>query len=297
MIKRIQKKRTQKEQNAWLIMRNLMPRAGKTRGNQYELLEYLFENLYETISEAQIREHLLSVKGRLQATGDPVKQAINSALKELQRLPERTFELIKIQETDPYGKTVRSVRLHYTHYDAIIDFPQYREYLEDLLDGESSFVLRTIWCPPPGIKNPLFPGLEGLNLETTQIEPLLGVSAREEITSLDEDTRFIPDSPASHCFLLLYESRDLDIPFLAFFRDATHPDKAREAHYILYRGQEKLSKLRFLHRLWHDIYRDALTDDQVQDIVDTLPQVEPALKGALLNGLVAEQTMNARETV
>ena len=77
MFTRIAKKRTSFELVEWENVRELMPRKRATRGIQYEALEYLFEHLYEKISEEELREHFLNVKGKLQEKGDPVKSAIN----------------------------------------------------------------------------------------------------------------------------------------------------------------------------------------------------------------------------
>ena len=46
-----------------------MPRGGRTRGLQYETLELLFTRLYESVSEEEVADHLLSLRGKLQATG------------------------------------------------------------------------------------------------------------------------------------------------------------------------------------------------------------------------------------
>ncbi len=132
MLTHIARKRTSFEKNEWEKVRELMPRKRATRGIQYEALEYLFEHLYEKISEDELREHFLKVKGRLQQKGDPVKSAINLAIKELQRVNESEFDIIKIQEASLVGKTRRYVQLVFTGFDSVINYDQFCSYLDQL---------------------------------------------------------------------------------------------------------------------------------------------------------------------
>jgi len=248
VLQRIVRKRTSQELVAWDAVRNLMPRRAGTRGLQYETLELLFSRLYEDVSEEEVAAHLLAVRGHLQATGDPVKGAINQAVKELQRLPENLFELVKIQRPGPSGQQ-RFVRLEYTRFQDVIGFDLYREYLADILADERHLVLRCVAERDPGRPEEPFPGLAlemlaGSTLEAINDGVIRHASVRQWV---------MPSSPANASFLLVYENAEASDPFLGFLADITPGEALADARFILYRGQEKLIKLRFLNRWWQRI--------------------------------------------
>lgn len=171
MLDQIARKRTSFEISAWEQVRELMPRRQGTRGIQYEALEYLFEHLYEKISEEQLKDHFLQVKGHLQQKGDPVKSAINLAVKELQRLSEPTFELIKIQEASLVGKMRRYVQLNYTAFDSVIKYEDFESYVNDILSGEEIPVLRSVFNHHPAIEPTIFPGIKQEWLKKSTLFP------------------------------------------------------------------------------------------------------------------------------
>ncbi len=288
MLQVIDRKRTSAELNAWSQLQQLMPRGRTTRGLQYELLEFLFQRLYEKVSERELHHHLLEVRGRLQRTGDPVKSAINQAVKELQRLPDRAFNLTKIQEIDPLGRPSRYVKLSYGRFDEVINFILFRDYVEDLLANEKQLVVRSIYNlhgPEPIAP---FPGLAGLALSAPRVECVLNLAVYHEVRDFSWQCRFVPDNPATQCFMLLYESEIADQPFLAFVCDASSPRLPEASHFVLYRGEVSQSKLRFLDRLWRELYRSALSPADVDELEETARRHQGGLPlSVLVNGLAA----------
>ncbi len=230
---------------------------------QYEVLEYLFEHLYEKVSEQELGDHLKKTR-KLQKTGDPVKGAINAAIKELQRLPERDFEITKIQESDAANKIIRYIRLNYNRFDSVIGFQEYREYLEDLLEGEADLVMRleVAHVRPEG---PIFPGFGDIRLPTEKIEAVLCLTAGKLVTSPSWNIRYVPDSPAGANMLLLYENEDQNDPFLAFLCDDSH-EVQEKRRFVIYRGQQRRGQLAFLDRLWRDSFARALTHEQAENL-------------------------------
>ncbi len=301
MLKRIIRKRTGIEKEAWSLVRNLMPRGRKTRGIQYEVLEYLFLNLYLKVSEADLHEHLEKVRGKLQKTGDPVKGAINLAIKELQRLPKSVFKLVKIQEIGASGRMERYVQMIYTRFEEVINFRQYQEYLADLLQDEGHLLIRCIANLDDDEPTAVFPGLGNLPTDAMEVEALLNVSRVDRRFPHRSKSRFVPDSVANHCFLMVYESREIAYPFLAFVCDAAVSPTEEEAHFILYRGEEKLTKLKFLDHLWRGLWDQALSRQEasiLREQARTLSdQWEKGIsnpgEGALLN-VLAQRAIRGR---
>jgi len=248
LLQRIVRKRTSRERAAWDQVLALMPRRSGTRGIQYDTLELLFSRLYERVSEEEVADHLRAVRGKLQATGDPVKGAINQAIKELQRLPEDLFHLVKIQEPGPGGNK-RYVRLEYTRFQDVIGFGLYREYLTDILTDEAHLVLRCVANRDPDRPEEPFPGLAVDQLGGSRLEAINDLAA--PVVSGNIRITPMPHSPANACFLLVYEHETAEDPFLGFIADTAPGEGMADAHFILYRGEEKLTKLRFLSRLWH----------------------------------------------
>ncbi|CAM2011020.1 hypothetical protein [Acanthopleuribacter pedis] len=251
MLNRIIRKRTQLEEQAWQTVLSLMPRRRQTRGIQYQVLEYLFAHLYEKVSEEELGRYLQEQRGSLPATGDPVKGAINQAIKELQRLPEPLFELVKIQETQ-LGTGKRFVRMNFTKFEEVIAYDQMQEYLNDILKGEKHFVLRTVAFLAPPFDNLPFPGLEPDHLNHSSLHAIVNEAARGAVPG-EGDYRFLPDCVGMWEFLLVYEHEDAPVPFLGFMSDAGLGGAVEESRCILYRGAEKASKLKFLNALWHKL--------------------------------------------
>ena len=266
MLSQIAKKRTSFEIAEWECVRELMPRKKATRGIQYEALEYLFDHLYEKVSEEELREHFLRIKGHLQQKGDPVKSAINLAIKELQRLNEPKFDIIKIQEASLVGKTRRYVQLNFTGFDSVINYDQFCSYIEDMLANEDAPVIRSIFNVLPDQDPVIFPGIKTEWLHHIQAFAL--ISTADQINNQHPRTQyfFIPESHTNHCFLLLYERKDSELPFIAFISDMVSVDSIRDARFIIYRGAEKLPKLRFYHNIWTAQKQMALDVKEVSDI-------------------------------
>jgi len=260
MLTKILRKRTRVEVEAWQAMRELMPRNRKTKGIQYEVLEYLFEHLYEMVPEEDLGQYLREVKGHLQRTGDPVKGAINQAVKELQRLPDHSFELIKIQESTLRGPR-RLVKLNYTRFEDLINFDLYVDYLQDVLENEKDLMVRGISHICNGNPSLLFPGFTAENLDNCRAEFLIPPNTEVPKTK-DVSYRFIPKSAANLHLLLVYECKQQAVPFLGFI--ARHYSRVSDPEFILYRGEEKHSILKFLDNIWQDLSAKALDEDQLE---------------------------------
>lgn len=263
MLTHIARKRTSFEKNEWEKVRELMPRKHATRGIQYEALEYLFEHLYEKISEDELREHFLKVKGHLQEKGDPVKSAINLAIKELQRLSEPEFDIIKIQEASLVGKTRRYVQLVFTGFDAVINYEQFCSYLEDMLSDEEHPILRSVFNVPPNMEPMIFPGINRNWLKHIRTYALINTADQIDDQNPRTSYYFIPESQTNQSFLLLYENEESELPFLAFVSNIASVSSVEESQYLVHRGEEKLARLEFLHRIWHAQMDMALDLDEV----------------------------------
>lgn len=290
MITRISRKRTSRERHEWEFVRSLMPRGRKTRGLQYEVLEYLFLHLYEKVPESELRDHLIKVKGALQKTGDPVKGAINQAVKELQRLPHRVFDLIKLQEADTSNQIVRYVQLTFNRYDAVISFDEYQEYVEDLLAGESQMMIR-LTVAHLRQEATVFPGFARWRFDDHHVQAVLCLSARDLVRHRRWDCRYVPDSPIGGNMLLIYENQDMAYPFLGFICDDDLTEEAN-CQFILYRGQEKLSKLTFLDRLWRASFQRARPPEEILSMQKQLEQDTGDWNEAHFQGLIQRQCMN-----
>lgn len=266
MSSQITKKRTSFELAEWENVRELMPRKRATRGIQYEALEYLFEHLYEKISEEELREHFLRVKGRLQEKGDPVKSAINLAIKELQRLNDPKFDIIKIQEASLVGKTRRYVRLNYTGLDTIIPYEQLCAYLQDMLYNEDLPIIRSIFNIPRGMDPIIFPGIQRHWLKRLKAYALVNSDSRIDMKDTRAFTYFIPESQTNQSFLLLYEQEDSELPFLVFVSGFASTQPIEASQYIVYRGEDKKDILKFYHDIWHTQREMALDGSEVEEI-------------------------------
>lgn len=265
MLRRILEKRTRFEMNHWENVRRLMPRGRKTRGIQYDVLEFLFEHLNQKISEEELRDHLIELRGKLQPTGDPVKTAINQAVKELQRLRDPIFELVKIQETDETGARRRYVRLNFTKYEAVVTHRAFVEYLTDVLRDEHSVHVRGMTHFISYGDGLLFPGVGKDVLDLSSAQILTRIGRRQP--RLDQVTfRYLPWSPGNYHFLLVYEFEDADVPFLGFVSNGTPSMPAEQSRYIVYRGETKLNKLVFLHRLWLRLYNQSFSPAEVTEL-------------------------------
>ncbi|MCP4752990.1 MAG: hypothetical protein GY866_19050 [Proteobacteria bacterium] len=289
MLKRIIRKRTSFEKAEWEQVRELMPRRRATRGIQYEALEYLFDHLYEKVSEEELREHFLKVKGHLQQKGDPVKSAINLAIKELQRLSKPTFDLIKIQEASLVGKTRRYVQLNFTGFDSVINYEQFRSYLEDVLSDEKLPILRSIFNIPPNLEPMIFPGIKRQWLRQLQAHAL--ISSADQMDDQDKKTNyyFIPESQGNQSFLLLYGHETSELPFLAFVSDVASVASLNDSQYMVYRGEEKLAKLEFLHQIWVTQKAVALDSDEATDLWDEANRLSEGIKEK--NSVLDEKTL------
>ncbi len=266
MLTRIARKRTSFENSEWDNVRELMPRRQATRGIQYEALEYLFEHLYEKISEDELREHFLKVKGRLQQKGDPVKSAINLAIKELQRLNEPKFDIIKIQEASLVGKTRRYVQLNFTGFDSVVSFSQFCSYIEDVLTDEEKPVLRSIFNVPPNMQPIIFPGINKDWLKRIRAHALINTSDQIDDDNPRTNYYFIPESLTNQSFLLLYEDEAAELPFLGFVSNIASVSSVKDSQYLIYRGEEKAAKLEFLHQIWVAQRKIALDIQEVIEI-------------------------------
>jgi hypothetical protein len=291
MSQRLAQKRTRIEESEWELVRELMPRRKGTCGLQYVALEYLYDHLYEKVSEEELREHFLAVRGQLQVKGDPVKSAINLAIKELQRLNERSFELIKIQEASLVGKTRRYVQLNYTGSDAVIGFAAFQSYLNDVLAEEELPILRSIFNIYPGIEPTIFPGVQKRWLDKIQAFAL--VSSASQIDPENQKTSYflIPESSCNHGFLLLYESEKSSLPFLAFVTDISSVDSLEESKYVIYRGGEKVDRLQFYHQIWMRQYQTALTREETAALLNQAAEAAASSRlvdeAAMRKGLIA----------
>ncbi len=303
MLSEIAKKRTSFETAEWEDVRELMPRKRATRGIQYEALEYLFDHLYEKVSEEELRDHFLRIKGHLQQKGDPVKSAINLAIKELQRLNKPKFDIIKIQEASLVGKTRRYVQLNFTGFDSVIKYEQFCSYVEDMLANEEAPIIRSIFNAPPDLGPIVFPGIKKEWLR--QIQAFALINSSEQIDDQNPKTEyyFIPESQTTCSFLLLYERQDSEFPFIAFVSDVTSVKSVEESEYIVYRGAEKLPKLKFYHNIWNAQRNMALDSEEVtkfwreaKDIAakigDEYPQMTPK---TVFKGLIAAHIRDNRQ--
>jgi len=297
MLNRILKKRTQIELDSWQAVRDLMPRNRKSKGIQYEALEFLFEHLYERVTEEDLASYLLEVKGHLQRTGDPVKGAINQAVKELQRQPDRSFEIVKIQEATATGPR-RLVQMNFVRFEEVIDIDLYSEYLRDVLKNESDMVLRGVSRFTCNNAISLFPGLTFEMLANCRSEFLVGPDA--EIPQLENiGFKYIPPSAANIHFLMVYENKDQRQPFLGF---VARSDLSRHSdqEFIFYRGREKESKLKFLDRIWQDLCQQALEPDSLAALRRKAMSLASLINEdnyytQILNGLVIESCDKAAE--
>lgn len=288
MLNKILRKRIKVELDAWENVRHLMPRGRKTRGIQYETLEYLFERLYERVSEQELAEHLRRVKGQLQSTGDPVKGAINQAVKELQRIPDRPFQIIKIQETTISG-VHRYVQMNYTRFEEVIGFPIYSEYLQEVLHKEEGVVVRGVGRVDVAA-DVIFPGLNIDDLNDCTAHFLVNPSGL--VVGDHIKLGFISDSPAMSHFLLIYEDESMHQPFLGFLAHAINSGQHEDLEFIMYRGSEKSSKLAFLDRTWRDLEKVSLNSDEMAGVrekaIQMAGQIDPKdgeLTRLLLDGL------------
>lgn len=265
MLQRILRKRTRVEKNAYQQIRELMPRGRKTRGLQYEVLEFLFNRLYERVPEEEVRNHLLEVKGHLQPTGDPVKGAINAAIKELQRLPDRPFEIIKIQQATLSGQR-RYVQLNFERFEEVINFELYREYVQEVLANEEHIFLRAVSSGPYISASEMFPGLKLEDLGNCRGDFLVSPQhARADLPS-HVHQRFLPRSAANMRLLLFYEDKEQPVPFLGFVASVGIATTQEEMGFILYRGSHKLNKLQFLDRLWDNLNQTALGWEELEQL-------------------------------
>jgi len=263
MLKRILGRRTRMELEAWEAVLALIPRGRKTRGIQYDVLDYLFERLYEKVSEEEIRERLMEVRGHLQETGDPVKVAINLAIKELERLREPMFELVKIQESELGGRKVRRVQLNFLHSNAVIDFEQYRNFMEDTLAGEPGYWMVSVSNAVGNGGSDPFPGIDRELRRGVRGEALLNLQAwRPERAGDAIVCRYMPDSFANQSFLLLYERRESPIPFLGFVSNASLAHSLADSRYIIYQGEKKLTKLKYLDAIWRELRQRSLSSEE-----------------------------------
>jgi hypothetical protein len=299
MLQRILRKRTRVEKKAWEQVQNLMPRSRKTRGLQYIALEYLFRRLYERVPEEDIRNHLLEVKGHLQPTGDPVKGAINSAIKELQRLPDRPFEIVKIQEATLAGQR-RYVKLEFTRFQEVIGFDLYREYLQEVLHNEKQIFIRAVSSQPFSKPGELFPGLTFEDLETCRGEFLVNPHADLPDPPDHCTLSYLPRSAANLRLLLVYEDSDQNTPFLGFVASVGIAESREELGFILYRGSEKLSKLIFLDQLWKTLAQTALDFNQLDALKEKAKVIAADIRDdsqdwytIILDGLLAEAMAQA----
>jgi len=301
MSSRLAKKRTRIETADWDQVRELMPRRRGTRGIQYEALEYLYENLYEKVSEEELREHLLEVKGHLQAKGDPVKSAINLAIKELQRISKPTFDLIKIQEASLVGKTRRYVQLNFTGFDSVIGFAEFQAYLDDVLSEEELPIIRSIYNNHPNIKPTIFPGLKSQWLK--KIHAIALVSSSSQIDDQNPKTTYhvIPESHCNQSFLMLYENEESELPFLAFVTDITSVNAIEDSQYLVYRGEEKIARLEFYHQIWLRQQEIALTVEELAQVQIEAAEAKEACnqidEKALRKGLIALGVREKRQTL
>ncbi len=291
MSPRLAQKRTSAESTEWDQVRELMPRRQGTRGIQYEALEYLYEHLYEKVSEEQLREHFLEVRGQLQEKGDPVKSAINLAIKELQRLSKPTFELIKIQEASLVGKTRRYVQLNFTGSDAVIGFAEFKSYLNDVLAEEELPILRSIFNNYPGIQSTIFPGLQQEWLQKIKAFALISSSKQIDEQNLRTTYNIIPESQCNQSFLLLYENEESELPFLAFVTDIPSVDSIEDSQYLIYRGGEKSARLEFYHHIWMRQQETALTMEEASELWEKASETAAAVshieETAIRKGLIA----------
>lgn len=265
MLKRIFRKRTRLEKLKWQEVENSMPRKSQTRGLYCEVLNFLFEFLYEKVSEDALREHLLEVRGHLQKTGEPVKNAINLAIKELRRLREPEFELSKIQEPSAEGIVKRYVKLNFTRFDAVLDYHQYRDYIHDVLSEEKDLVLRSSFMVPAGSKFQIFPGIDEHQLSLVRVHALVNFSESLKLNR-QVDYHFIPESYANFNDILVYENESIDYPFLAIVSNIATVTSPEASRYIIYRGEEKLSKLKFLHQIWRAWRELAFDIEEIREI-------------------------------
>ncbi|MBT4263344.1 MAG: hypothetical protein HN945_00370 [Deltaproteobacteria bacterium] len=301
MSSSLAKKRTRIETADWDQVRELMPRRRGTRGIQYEALEYLYENLYEKVSEEQLREHLLRVKGHLQEKGDPVKSAINLAIKELQRLSKPTFDLIKIQEASLVGKTRRYVQLNFTGFDSVIDFAEFQSYLDDVLSEEELPIIRSIYDNHPNIEPTIFPGLKPQWLQ--KIHAIALVSSSRQIDDQNPKTVYhiIPESHCNQSFLMLYENEESELPFLAFVTDINSVNVIGDSQYLVYRGEEKIARLEFYHQIWMRQQEIALTVEEAALIRTEAAEARKAYgqidEKALRKGLIALKVRQKRQAL
>ncbi len=273
MLPRIAKKRTSFEIEEWENVRELMPRKRATRGIQYEALEFLFDHLYEKISEDELREHFLRVKGRLQQKGDPVKSAINLAIKELQRLNQPKFDIIKIQEASLVGKTRRYVQLIFTGIDSVINYEQFCSYLEDMLTNEDAPVIRSIYNSSPKVGPMIFPGIKEEWLQQIRAYALINTTNQLDGDNPRTTFYFMPDSQTNQCFLLLYEREDSELPFLAFVSNIASLSSVKDSQYLVYRGEEKLAKLKFYHNIWQAQKEKALDIEEVSGLWEKATEI------------------------
>ncbi|MFH2132828.1 MAG: hypothetical protein ABIK68_20790 [bacterium] len=294
MSKRLAKKRTRIEDAEWEQVRELMPRRQGTRGIQYEALEYLYKNLYEKVSEEQLREHFLTVRSHLQEKGDPVKSAINLAIKELQRLSKPTFELIKIQEASLVGKTRRYVQLNFTGFDSVIDYTEFQSYLDDVLSEEELPMLRSVYNNHPNIQPTIFPGLKQQWLQLISAVALISASSQMDKPNPKTSYAIIPESHCNQSFLMLYENEKSELPFLAFVTDISSVNAIEDSQYLVYRGEEKIARLEFYHQIWMRQHEIALTFQEASQLWAEAAAVKASCESideeALGQGLIALKT-------
>ncbi|MBF0288260.1 MAG: hypothetical protein HQM14_10610 [SAR324 cluster bacterium] len=270
MLKRIVRKRTSLEKQAWEKVEELMPRKSSTRGLYCEVLEFLFEHLYEKVSEDELREHLLEVRGHLPAKGEPVKNAVNMAIKELQRAREPEFELSKIQKPSLERHIKRYVKLNFTRFDAVVNYQQYCDYLKDILIEEKDLVLRSSFMMPPGrmtapTQPKIFPGIDVHQLRHVRVHALINFFGT--IAPIPQvNYHFIMESYSNFSQLLLYENETIEFPFLAIVSNIATLVSPEDSQYIIYRGEEKLSKLKFLHKIWHTRRELAFSMEEMEAI-------------------------------
>ncbi len=106
--------------------------------------------------------------------------------------------------------------------------------------------------------------------------------------------QYVPNSVANMWMLLVYDDREQFQPFLGFIAHTGSGVRNEKQEFILYRGAEKVSKLRFLDRIWQDLAHNAVPEKTMVDLraraKNLASQMEDGIKDdfgdLILNGLV-----------
>lgn len=294
----IQKKVLQKEFESWLpIQKFFSKRDPKTRSVEADVLEFLFKNIYQRVQEEDLLNYLTSLKQGIKDK-NVVSNSISRAVRVLRGI-DNGFELLKIKNQDDE----KSFKLKFNEVETVLSKKRFSELFQYMLQGEKQLCIQRTSIYPRYCSNADEFSDLGQEYDTflrdnvcysiiNDIQRVYNYENESNYSNIKNRFFFAPESAAIQNFILFYEDKKLNMPFMGVLSNNATAPHIDDAEYVIIRhvNNQTGEVLRYLQSTWEYSRRNALTFSEMEQLIERSKilqkEIEPFVEGITKHEIV-----------